>query len=336
MGVLVVSQGNRHAVGLAGAGAFALAQVTAVGQAFDVVVMAVLGGAHLALKTQHLGPVLAKRAVHGRLACDHLVHPLDKGLDHLGLVPQVRGLDEADVAVVGGDPFGVLADAAHQHPRKEEIGKDDDPLEAQPHHVPQSRLHQREGHPRIHGFAPAEAEALDQHAGHLGHVRVGIGVRRAPSHHHQQGLVQRRGLAAGFAVVGIGLIKGLAHPGAGGLNHLQVDPQLTAVIDPQPRFGGKGVEHRRDVVFGMAGGEQHRRHRQHVFDPLLLQALETVAQDRPGKLEVAVLHRQGRQPPGHQGRQLGKFGHGQPVAAAMPADQHPDRAIGARAEQSRR
>lgn len=60
VGVLVVSQGNRHAVGLAGAGAFALAQVTAVGQAFDVVVMAVLGGAHLALKTQHLGPVLAQ------------------------------------------------------------------------------------------------------------------------------------------------------------------------------------------------------------------------------------------------------------------------------------
>ena len=60
MGVVVLPQGNRHAVGLAGAGAFALAQVTAVGQAFDVVVMAVLGGAHLALKTQHLGPVLAQ------------------------------------------------------------------------------------------------------------------------------------------------------------------------------------------------------------------------------------------------------------------------------------
>ena len=55
----VAPQGDRDAIGLAGAGAFVLAEITAFAEAFDVVVMAVLGGAHLQFEAQHLGPVLA-------------------------------------------------------------------------------------------------------------------------------------------------------------------------------------------------------------------------------------------------------------------------------------
>ena len=50
---------NRHAIGLAGTGALALTEVTAVGEPFDVVMVAVLGRPNLSLKAQHLGPVFA-------------------------------------------------------------------------------------------------------------------------------------------------------------------------------------------------------------------------------------------------------------------------------------
>lgn len=50
---------QRHAVGLAGACALPFAQVAAFHQAFHMVVVALLGQAHLLFKAQHLGPVLA-------------------------------------------------------------------------------------------------------------------------------------------------------------------------------------------------------------------------------------------------------------------------------------
>ena len=50
---------NRHAIGLAGTGALALTEVTAVGEPFNVVMVAVLGRPNLSLKAQHLGPVFA-------------------------------------------------------------------------------------------------------------------------------------------------------------------------------------------------------------------------------------------------------------------------------------
>ena len=55
----VAAHWNRHAIGLAGTGALALTEVTAVGEPFDVVMVAVLGRPNLSLKAQHLGPVLA-------------------------------------------------------------------------------------------------------------------------------------------------------------------------------------------------------------------------------------------------------------------------------------
>ena len=140
--------------------------------------------------------------------------------------------------------------------------------------------------------------------------------------------MQRDRRAAGAVVIGIGALEGLAHPRASGLDHLEIDAQFTAVIDAQAALGGKGVEHRGDVVFGVARGKQHRRYRQHVPHALGLQALEPVAQDRPGKFEVAVLDRHRGQPRPHLLGQLGKFGDRQPVAAAVAADHHADGAGG--------
>ena len=76
----------------------------------------------------------------------------------------------------------------------------------------------------------------------------------------------------------------------------------------------------------MAGGKQHSGHRQYPLHALRLQALEAIAQNRPRELQIAVFH-------GHPGqlgpqslRQLSELTHRLTVAAAMAADQHPDRA----------
>ena len=282
-----------------------------------MVVVALLRRPHLGFKAQHLGAVFAQGAVHLRLTAHHLLHPLQEGVDHQGVVAQVGGLEELHLRVVGRHQLGVLADAAHQHPRKQEIGEHHNPLEAQAHHVAQPRLHQREGDPRIHRFTPTETEALHQHPRHLRHVGVGIRIGGAAAHHHQQGVAEGH--------IGGGPIEGRLDAGAGGQDHAAVDPQLAAVVDAQPRFSGVGVEHRGDVVFGVAGGEQHAGHRQHPLHPLLPQALEPIAQDRPREFQVAVFHRQLRQAAAQPLRQLGEFPHRLAVAAAVAADQHPHR-----------
>jgi hypothetical protein len=66
-----------------------------------------------------------------------------------------------------------------------------------------------------------------------------------------------------------------------------------------------------------------------VAHPTLAQRIEAIAQDRPGKLQIAVFHGH----PAHVVLQLagqgGEFFHRQPVAAAVAADQHPNRTMGA-------
>ena len=77
----------------------------------------------------------------------------------------------------------------------------------------------------------------------------------------------------------------------------------------------------------MPRGKQHRRYGQHMAHPTLAQRIEAIAQDRPGKLQVAVFH-------GHRAHVVlqlagegGEFFHRQSVAAAVAADQHPNRTM---------
>ena len=64
MGVVVAvpmaAMGQRHAIGLAGPGAFVLAELAGLVQPFHVVVMAVLRRAHFGFKAQHLLAVFAQ------------------------------------------------------------------------------------------------------------------------------------------------------------------------------------------------------------------------------------------------------------------------------------
>ena len=181
----------------------------------------------------------------------------------------------------------------------------------------QAWLHQGKGDPGIDRFAPTKAKAFHQHPGHLGDVGIGIRIGGPSPHYHQQGVAE----------IGSSTDR-LPNPRPGRLDHLEVDPKLPAVVDLEAGFGGIGVEHRGDVVLGVASGKQHRRHRQHMADTPLPQGLEPIAQDRPGKFQIAVFHGHLR----HQGLellgQLGKFSHRQPVATAMAADQNADRTMG--------
>ena len=100
MAVLVVmavlmkmaSCGQGNAIGLAGAGALPLTEIAAIGEALNVVVVAVLGSPHFRFKAEHLGPVLTQGAVHLGVAPHHLGHPLNEGAQHQGVVSQVGSL----------------------------------------------------------------------------------------------------------------------------------------------------------------------------------------------------------------------------------------------------
>ena len=225
--VVMVAQGNRDAIGLTGAGALVLTEGAALDQALHMVVVALLRGAHLCLKPEHLGAVLAEGAIHQSLAPNHLLHPLAERGDHEGVITQIGGVHELHLGMVGCHQGRVLANPTYQHPGKEEIGKHHNPLEAQPHHMAQARFHQGEGHPGIHGLAPAKAEAFHQHARHLRHVGVGIRIGGAPPHHHQQGVAKGDSPAAASRRG----VQGLLDAGPSGLDHLQIHAELTAVIN---------------------------------------------------------------------------------------------------------
>ena len=81
------TQRQGDSVGLAGARALPLTEGAALHQPFHVVMVAVLGGAHLLLETEHLGSVLAKRTVHIGVAAQHIGHPLPEGGQHRGVIP---------------------------------------------------------------------------------------------------------------------------------------------------------------------------------------------------------------------------------------------------------
>ena len=124
------------------------------------------------------------------------------------MIAQIGGFDKLHIRMIRRHQLGVLADATDQHAGEQEIGNDEDAAVAEPDRLTQPRFHQREGDPGIDRFAPAEAETLHQHAGHLGHIGVGVRVGGAPTDNHQQGVVQRRRHFAGEPGPGIGSLQG--------------------------------------------------------------------------------------------------------------------------------
>ena len=79
---MAVAWRDRNAIRLAGAGAFALTQGAALCEPLHVMVMTFLSPPDVLLKAEHLGAVLAERAVHGRIASKNLVHPFAERIHH--------------------------------------------------------------------------------------------------------------------------------------------------------------------------------------------------------------------------------------------------------------
>ena len=84
--VIVVS---RDHFDLADTGALSLAERAAFRQPLHVVMVALLGPAHVLFKAEDLSPVFAKRTIHRGVAAQHLLNPFSEGVDHLRVIAQI-------------------------------------------------------------------------------------------------------------------------------------------------------------------------------------------------------------------------------------------------------
>ena len=88
----------------------------------------------------------------------------------------------------------------------------------------------------------------------------------------------------------IGRRDRLLHPAARRSNHLGIHAQFPAIADLNPMFGRIGVQHGRDIVFGVHSGKEHAGHRQNFVTPLRAQPIQPVANYRVGKFQIAVFN----------------------------------------------
>ena len=67
------------------------------------------------LKPQDLSSVLAKGAIHCCFPAQHLLNPLNKGVEDVIVIPQVRRMEEFHFGMILSNAFGVLTNTAHEH-----------------------------------------------------------------------------------------------------------------------------------------------------------------------------------------------------------------------------
>ena len=205
---------------------------------FDVMVVALLRLPDLVLEPQNLRPVFAHGAVHVVAAFQNFTHPVGEGGDHLGMVVQIAGLDKLDIRMRRRNLVGKAVDAVDQDAAEQEIGENDDALEAKARHMLKAWLDQREGHAGISDLGPAEAHAFPQHAGNLRDVGVGVRIGSAAPDHDKTGI-----RAVDGAVFLVGRLDGGGDPVTGRLQHLQIDRKLAAILDGDAVLCRIGVQH---------------------------------------------------------------------------------------------
>ena len=113
---------------------------------FDMMMVAFLRQADFIFKAEHLRAIFTHRAVHVVAASENFTHAIGKGGDHLIMIIEVACLDELDIGVAGGDFISEAVNTVDENAGKEEIGKNDNPLETKLGDVFKARLDQREGH----------------------------------------------------------------------------------------------------------------------------------------------------------------------------------------------
>src|SRR6185437_12581759 len=198
--------------------------------AANMVVMARLHRAAIALVAHDLRAILAELAIHRRLAIDRLMDAVDEAVEHQGMVAEIGGLQELDLAMVAGDPVDRGINALHQHAGEKEIREDDDAAEAQPDHAPQSGLDQGICHTAERRLHPAEAQPFAQHAGELRYIGIGVGIVGAAPDHEEEGV-------AAIAWPG-GLRLGFGDAVGGGAEQLGLDRKLAPEAQVELRVLG--------------------------------------------------------------------------------------------------
>ena len=98
---------------------------------FDMMVVTFLRQADFSLETKNLFTIFAHLAIHISGPFLNLNHPIDEGLQDQRLRIEVGGLDEFNFGMPRRNSVGIVVDAFHEHAGKKEIGKDDDPFEAE-------------------------------------------------------------------------------------------------------------------------------------------------------------------------------------------------------------
>ena len=303
--------------------------VAAHADPLHVVVMALLGEPLLRLEAEDPLPVLAQLAVHQVRAAQGLLDPLREGVEHGRVIVEVRGLDELQVRMPRRGPVGMLVDPLDEHAGEEEVREDDDAPVAEARGVREGRIDEGKGDPGVGGLPPAEPEPFPQEAHHLGDVAVGVRVGRPAPDDDEHGLVERD-LPAGRVERG-------GDPVARGAKQLLVDPELAGVADLHLRvLGLAGVQHRRDVVLGMARREQHPGDREAEAVAPCAELVEPFADHRGRELQEPALDVVPREPLPDAGRDRLELRDGLRVAAPVAAHHHPDPAHAAAPPPARR
>ena len=87
----------------------------------------------------------------------------------------------------------------------------------------------------------------------------------------------------------VGPVERLCHTRAGGPDHARVVAQRAPEADFDVVLRSVGVEHAGHVVLDVTGREQHARNGEDAFRAAVAQAVESVADDRPGEFEKPVV-----------------------------------------------
>ena len=98
-------------------------------------------------------------------------------------------------------------------------------------------------------------------------------------------------MAFDWSVFAVSTIKRFGHTIPRRRQHLKIDGKLTAILDGDVMLGSIGVQHRRNIILGMAGGKQHPRHSQYMIDPLFAQLIEAGLDHWCGKFQIAIFNR---------------------------------------------
>ena len=285
---------------------------TACINALDMMVVAFLHQTHLILEAEHLFAILAQLAIHRVAAAQNLQRPFGKGVQHKRVIVQVSRFDEFDVRVPCGDLVHIAVYAFHQNAGEQKIRKHDDPLETQPRGMFKPRFDQGKGNAGIHGLRPAKAQPFPQHAGYLGNIGIGVRIGRAATNNHQQRLFSRDRSSS--------RIQGFHNATAGGIDHLWIDAKFAAIQDFNAVILGLiGIQYRGNVVFGMAGGEQHARDGKDTLVAACAQRIQPGTNNRRGKFQKAVINIVIRQAAAQPFGNRLEFMHRGFVAAAMAA-----------------